>query len=350
MVIQALIWFHPALWFIGSKLLEERELACDQEVLRAGNSAESYAGGILRVCRLCLEPADMCTAGVSGADLRWRIEAILSGSISNRLSRWRRILVGLVAAVAIAGPIAFGILQTQLVRAQQPPKLQFEVATIKPSSPASEGARFFFQPGGKLSIANRTLREIIANTYQVRDFQVTGGPSWIDSDHFDVEAKIGEPGPEPDLRKMTQDQRELFRTRFLERVQSLLADRFQLRIREEEREMPIYALVVAKSGAQLKPATKTDGAMGIRGGRGQLEGISSQMIDFAKVLAANVGRPVIDKTGLEGMYNWKLIWTPEQSVAEAARAAPSDVSGLQSSRLFRTNSGCVWNRKRLPPA
>ena len=97
MAVAAIFWFHPLVWWIGSRMVEERELACDEEVLRTGCEPADYVEGILKVCRFFLESPLPCVSGVTGADVKKRLRAILAGSIANELTGqkrwlWRRSL------------------------------------------------------------------------------------------------------------------------------------------------------------------------------------------------------------------------------------------------------------------
>ena len=86
MVVEAIFWFHPLVWWIGSRMVEERELACDEEVLRMGCEPADYVEGILKVCRLYTESPLPCVSGVTGADVKKRLRAILAGGIASELS------------------------------------------------------------------------------------------------------------------------------------------------------------------------------------------------------------------------------------------------------------------------
>ena len=84
MLVQALFWFYPLVWWLGARLLDERERACDEAVVASGNNAETYAESVLKVCRIYLHSPLACTIGVSGADLKRRMEAIMSGRLVPR--------------------------------------------------------------------------------------------------------------------------------------------------------------------------------------------------------------------------------------------------------------------------
>jgi uncharacterized protein (TIGR03435 family) len=110
MLISAVFWFHPLIWWIGSRLLEEREAACDEAVLEANNPPLSYAEGILNVCKFYVEEPMACVSGVTGADLKKRVARILSDQMAVKLDVTRKLLLSAAGALAIAAPIAFGVL------------------------------------------------------------------------------------------------------------------------------------------------------------------------------------------------------------------------------------------------
>src|SRR5207302_1570649 len=118
MVVEAVFWFHPLVWWIGARLVEERERACDEEVLRLGNQPHDYAAGILNVCKFYLESPLACASGVTGADLKKRIEAIMTNRISHNLTLTRKFLLAAAAIMVVAGPIAIGIVHSPRVHAQ----------------------------------------------------------------------------------------------------------------------------------------------------------------------------------------------------------------------------------------
>ncbi len=127
----------------------------------------------------------------------------------------------------------------------QTPAPTFDVASVKPNKTGGMGTRIMFQPGGRFKADNASLKMLIGLAYDVQNFQITGGPSWIDSDKYDIEAKA-EGGPPDDLRTMTEEQRKADIDRRRQMIQALLADRFKLTLHKESKEGTIYALVVAK--------------------------------------------------------------------------------------------------------
>lgn len=186
----------------------------------------------------------------------------------------------------------------------------FDAASVKPSKPGdSRGSTFQFTPGGGLNITNGTLRDIIETAYSVGDFQILGGPGWLNSERYDVSARSASdtaqagPGNSPN---------GVADTRL--RLQTLLAQRFQLKIHRETRDVPIYALVVGKSGSKLiegETAVSERSTAGIRAGCGQITGTMASMANLAVYLERQLRRPVVDRTGLSGRYNFQLEWAPD---------------------------------------
>lgn len=320
MVVEAVFWFHPLVWWIGARLVKERERACDEEVLRLGNEPQAYAEGILNVCKFYLESPLPCASGVTGADLKKRIEAIMTNRISQKLTPARKLLLAIAGMMAVAGPVLIGIMNAPHGRAQSKPgALAFEVASIKPADPDARGVRIQFTPGGGLSAMNVRPRQLIELAYDVQSFQISGGPGWLNSQGFDIIAKAPQSPEAPAKeRQMTEAHREQFR----QRVQALLGERFQLVIRRDTKEMPVYALVVAKNGPRLKESTGE--GTGIRAGRGEISGDKVAIAMLARILASRVGRPVLDRTGLKGNYDFKLEWTPDLGEGSAKAGGPLD--------------------------
>jgi len=196
----------------------------------------------------------------------------------------------------------------------------FEVASIKPSDPNKvRNVTIRNGPGGGLNINDATLKLLIELAYDVRDFQILGGPGWIKSDRYDIAAKA-----EPDVSLAPTDQRKAMEQQ-RERLRALLADRFQLKVRRETKKLPVYALTPAKGGPKLKvsnletpaPGPNSDkGPQSFRGSfmrmrLGQIMGQSASLDLLVEALTRQLGRAVIDKTSLKGTYDFKLEWTPD---------------------------------------
>jgi len=196
--------------------------------------------------------------------------------------------------------------------------LTFEVASVRPSAPDARGF-INFLPGGGLRALGIPLKTLITLAYEVRDFQVSGGPGWIDSERFDInarrEASETTESTRYDLTKTIDERRKT-----VERLRNLLEERFQLALHRETKEQQVYALVVGKNGPKVKE-TK-DGNSLIRMGRGMLHGEGVQLDFLATTISSQLGRTVIDKTGLTGKYDFELKWTPDPGQPAAAPFGP----------------------------
>jgi uncharacterized protein (TIGR03435 family) len=327
MTVEAVFWFHPLVWWIGSRLMEERERACDEEVLRHASEPEVYAEGILNVCKFYLASPLRCVSGVTGSNLKKRIEEIMTRRALYSLSPGKKFLLAGAATVAVGMPIAIGILNAPPVRAQsEDAKLTFEVASVKPNSGNDRRTGIQLQPGGGLRTTGTTLKFLLTFAYDVRDFQISGGPGWIDSDRFDIVAKSERGSSEitpDDMQKMTDAQMKTSAELVRQKLQALLADRFQLTLRHETKEQPVYALVIGKNGPNLQESqAKEGGGRHMMMNRGELDGEGVPLEFLASTLSSQLGRPVIDRTGLTGHYTFKLQWTPDPGQSASKFGGP----------------------------
>jgi uncharacterized protein (TIGR03435 family) len=224
--------------------------------------------------------------------------------------------------------ILVAMLASGLAFAQSTPApLTFEVASIKPSSGDDGRIGIQFMPGGGLRTTGTPLKFLITFAYDVRDFQVSGGPGWVNSDRFDILAKsdrdAAEGGPD-DMRKMSDAQMKTASEQMRLKLQALLADRFQLTIHRETKDAPVYALVIGKNGSKLKESEVKQGDRRrmMRMGRSEFnaEGVEIEMLTHT--LSNVLGRPVIDRTGLKGNYDFKLTWTPDPGQAGGPGGPP----------------------------
>lgn len=192
-------------------------------------------------------------------------------------------------------------------------QLTFEVASIKPANPDTPGSSIQFMPGGGLKMTGIPLRAMVTFAYDVRDFQISGGPGWIGTQRFDVMARPeGAPADGPvDFGKMNDDQRKTMRVQIGERLRALLADRFQLVVHKEIKEQPIYALVPAKNGYKLQETQEIGTQQNMMTNRGRSQGHAIPMEMLAQMLSGITGRPVVDRTGLTAKYDFVLEWTPD---------------------------------------
>ncbi|MFZ0962683.1 MAG: TIGR03435 family protein [Terriglobia bacterium] len=260
----------------------------------------------------------------------WASRAAIAAFLANDLRQ--------AAVLAmVAGAIIVSLANSPRIGARSPPPAaaappSFEVASIKPNRSGDMRMGIRFQPG-RFTTSGSTVKQLIGLAYDVRDFQVTGGPSWISSDRFDIDAKEPD-GYTEELQKLTQDQR---REKMGLLIQSLLADRFQLKVSRATKELPLYALVVAKNGPKIQQAKPGDtypngfkrpdgrpvGGGGMMSmGPGQFTGQGVPITFLVQQLAQQLGRNVLDQTGLAGNYDFTLKWTPDQTPMGMAPGPP----------------------------
>jgi len=248
----------------------------------------------------------------------------MSSPFVKYVKRFRAALVALIAGSAALAA------QTP----QSAPAPAFEVASIKPNNSGDGRVMMQVQPG-RYQATNVTLRLLIRNAYQLQDFQITGGPSWLSSDHFDIIAKMPDgfqPPAGPPAPGSGPGPVQLM-------LRALLAERFKLVVRNETKEAPIYALILARSDGKLGPALKKSDVdcaavmaargrgrgpapgppqpgermpCGIRIGPGNMSVGGSTLAQFANSLGMFAGRIVQDRTGLTGAWDIDLTWTPDQ--------------------------------------
>ena len=325
MVVEALFWFHPLVWWIGARLVEERERACDEEVLRLGNEPEVYAEGILKVCRLYLESPLECVAGVTGSDLKKRVESIMTHRGARELDFAKKVLLAVAGIASIAAPVVVGIWNAPPVHAQTKERLAFEVASVKQTAPGTpeNGVGLDFAPGGRMTARNVPLFGLIAMAYNVpfNGPRLSGLPEEMANKRYDIDARA-EAGAIP--MGMSQVARSE-KMRLM--LQTLLADRFKLKVQVDKKVLPVYVVVIGKNGPKLKPAKVeepdcADGpddkkvqCHGFMGGMGRgLHASAITIEDLASAISNWTDRPVVDRTGLKGLYELDTEgWTPMQA-------------------------------------
>jgi bla regulator protein blaR1 len=392
MIVEALFWFHPLVWWIGARLVEERERACDEEVLSLGGEPHVYAEAILNVCKLYVESPLVCVSGVTGSDLKKRIEAIMTNRMVLRLNFAKKVALTVAALVALAAPFMIGMLHPLPIKAQSPPAVApiltvpaappitpvkptpapkliaqqtpppkvvvqppppppiptFDAVSVKPCAPG-DGAGKAGGRGGRggpdgagpspvtLSLACQSVKNLIRMAYV--NFApghprtpggpppppIEGGPSWIDSDRFKIDAKA-ESAPGQDMMRGPM-------------LQALLEDRFKLTIRHETKEVPVYVLTVAKSGPKLQatqegtcipfdiaklPRPGQDDKLptfcnfrSMHREKGETEVImelhGTTLDEFAGNLGNDMDRIVINKTGIAGKFEFSLKIAPDET-------------------------------------
>jgi bla regulator protein blaR1 len=337
MVVEAIFWFHPLVWWLGALLIEERERACDEEVLRLGNPPQVYAESILKTCEFCVGSPLVCISGVTGADLKSRVVRIMQEPVGRKLDLGKKLLLVVAGTMAVAGPLMFGLMQEPQRQAASPvagaaTKVPaFEVASIKPNKSGMGMTMLRTTPVG-FSASNVSLKALIQQAYGVEEDQILGAPSWLGSERYDMEAKVASSDTDA-LHDLNPDQRRLM-------LQPLLADRFQLKVHTELRDLPVLALVVAKGGPKLHEAkpgdTYPNGLKGFDGEGGpgmmlmrpgQLTAQGLDLSSVAKLLSQQLGRTVQDKTGLTGKYDFTLQWKPDRDPSPMPGAPPPGQQG-----------------------
>lgn len=326
MTVEAVFWFHPLVWFLGTRLMEERERACDEEVLRTGNQPYAYAEGVLKICELYLQSPLRCMSGVTGSNLKTRIQTILAGHIGRDLSFSKKAVLIIAGILALVVPLAVGIIHAAPVQLNKP---SFEVVSIKSwklTNPASQEGQLLahgrdpfdgrMNPNGRLTATAVTVERLIAWAYNIPTERITGGPAWIGSERYSVEAKAADGAMLAGEVSVRYEQLHLM-------LQSLLSERFHLKMHTEAKEFPVYALLVTKSGPRLQKANRDCSSAltgtgeilchGFTGGgpRVGLTGLSITIGELAGFLSSHLDRPVVDRTGITGIFDLKFgPWNP----------------------------------------
>jgi uncharacterized protein (TIGR03435 family) len=253
------------------------------------------------------------------------------------------------AASVLAGFTAL-LFAPGVCRAQAPAKEEFEVATVRPSAPPT-GTILVGMGGGpgtpdpsRITYSYLSLKTLLMNAYDAKDEQISG-PSWLDTERYDIVATV-RPGATKEQAKQM--------------LQNLLTERFKLTLRRETRELPLFELVVANGGPKLKESVASPGApqddeppppgpppvdkngvpqlpagrrgmmMTILSGRLRLSGRSMPISDLVDMLGNQSGRPIIDKTGLTGKYDFDLEFAPEGTMGPLGLPFPPRQPGAQA--------------------
>lgn len=170
MITEMLFWFHPAVWLIRARLIEERERACDESVLNASHAALVYAEGILNVCKYYVEAPSMCISGVTGSNLKNRITRIMAEQMGSKLNLARKLLLFAAVLLAVGIPLSFGIVHTA--------KAQDAAAGQAPASKTGiEGTwqgTLHLPNGGSLRIVNKVTRDS-GGALKVQDYSIDQG-------------------------------------------------------------------------------------------------------------------------------------------------------------------------------
>ena len=331
MWVETLFWFHPMVWWIGAKLMGERERDCDEAVLRQGSRPADYARGIVQVCETYIESPLRCAAGVSGSDLKKRIREIMTWRASIPLTPTAKAMLFAACIAGASVPFAIGVLRSQTL--PPPPAYNYEAASIHKSDPGQRNVHMGEGPQGGVRTVNTTVLLLISAAYKVEPYQIIGAPGWASSEHFDVTFTPDKPEAVVDPSKSLKEWQSSW-SRNMQRLQAVLRDRFRLVLRAETRELPIYGLTQAKSGARLSP--HADGRPGPSiqtNGDRQITATDATTEMLAEQLSMMLGRPVQDETGLQGQFDLKLDWTPDLD-SPAGQNLQSPISPAAGPSIF----------------
>jgi uncharacterized protein (TIGR03435 family) len=399
MTVETIFWFHPLVWWIGARLVDERERACDEHVLRTIDAPHVYAEGILGVCKRYLDSPIACASGVSGGALRKRLEAIVVNRVGRQLSLTRRVVLTAAAAAALVLPLVAGMAPASLQATSQEQARKFDVASVKPceQQPVPPGGRSgggngSFSPG-RAHLNCFVVRNLIDQAYvhnRVNDpddplyawtglegilgarpdgtgaQRIRGGPSWVYSDKYTIEATAS--GLDPSQPR-NADRGVMLGPM----LRALLEDRFKLKVHQDVEEVPMWALTVAKGGLKVKPITDEGcvtldpakdrmptmdeeiaimrgggkpvcghGVIGGKNGPNEALALGRQtMKGVARMLSVHTDRMILDKTGVEGRFNLylefaaddrfrdPLFFKPRGAEAAGPPTAPNVFTALQ---------------------
>jgi bla regulator protein blaR1 len=356
MVVETLFWFYPPVWWIGARLIDERERACDEAVLEAGGGAEAYAEGILNVCKFYAESPLKCVAGVTGANLKTRIVRIMSEHVARKLNFSRKLLLTTAGLIAVGVPIVFGQLNakqsgagSQVEDPANLPTPQFEVASVKQNDSGSALCKTvpfscyvdLGRPGFVIAL-NATARELIGAAWDLTDFQterIFGGPKWVNTARFDVQARAEGTSGLAQKRLM---------------LQTLLADRFKLAVENTRQQGPMYALELVtdgKLGPRLLPHSDISTCIDLsagrprdpirigsalcggflnlsKGGAGYLAGNNVTLDRLTEQISRSpdVERTVVNRTGLTGKFDITLEYAFITGKLDHSDVVPADIS------------------------
>jgi uncharacterized protein (TIGR03435 family) len=298
-------------------------------VLLMGSEPEAYAEGILKVCGLDLESPLPCVSGVTGVNLKNRIETIMRKRIPARLSPAKNALLAVAGTAALTLPVVVGITNTASIRAQSASAQSGATISVKPSGPKLEVASIKPAPrptqhagiaanAARVDIGNWSILQLIVKAYKIQGYQLIG-PDWMGSVRFDIQATLPQGANQKEIPEM---------------LQWLLAERFGLVVHAGTKELSGFRLAVGKGGLKMKAAapepdsTAKEQKVNILDelwGSGKAFGTSVNLLPngelhmefqnmpmraLAQFLSSDLRAPVTDLTGLEGKYHVTLEFDP----------------------------------------
>jgi uncharacterized protein (TIGR03435 family) len=321
-IVEALLFYHPAVWWVSGHLRAERELCCD-------DAAVSLSGDPLTYARALTQLESWRVVRIAG------VMAATGSSLPNRIARLLRLPrpesrslsgVGLLLSV-----VAIAIAATAFRGFGQPvDSPQFEAASIKAAPvPFGQRIRLGMRSDPQLFTGSFvSLLDLVGKAYDIDIARISGAADWMAKDRYQVMATVPKGTPKDQIPRL---------------LQALLAERFKLSVRRDSKMTRVYALVPAKGGPKMKPSEiEIDPARGAFEGIGKLTApilmgpngraglccglaeLQASMERFAFLLSAVTDRPVQDETGLQGLFDISLQWSPENS------ASPDDAASIPS--------------------
>jgi bla regulator protein blaR1 len=320
MLVEALFWFHPLVWWIGARLVEERERACDEEVLQLGSDPVVYAESILRVCQFCLAPPVPCVSGITGAELKDRIRDILAGRAGYGLGPGKKLLLATMGIAAVVVPLAIGLAQPFQMRAQTAAPLRFDVASVKVSSQQFLVIRPD-RSGGRIRWTT-DLGYVLGYAYRLQPWRISG-PVPGSTSIYDFDVVTGADATDDQVRLM---------------FQSLLADRFKMTVHRVTKDVEGFALTVGKGVPKMQEAkdselpplpewihagpddkAKMEGhvvSISTGPGIGNLAGRRVSMLQLSEALQRVLQVAVLDETGLTGSYYFGIQYATDTATPD----------------------------------
>ena len=205
---------------------------------------------------------------------------------------------------------------------QVPLPSRFEVVSIKPSTEINTNKGIRYMPDGGFRAGNYSLKDLIRLGWDVRAFQIMGGPGWLDAERYNVQTR-----PDVPFNPHSTEGEERLR----EMVRSMLQDRFRLHVHQQKKETNVYHLVSVQGILKLKwTGDARDATTQMRDGKGHMWATKFDMDLLARYLGGELGFPVVDKTGVAGVYDFELVWNPEEgSAGGRTDSLPSMVTAIR---------------------
>jgi uncharacterized protein (TIGR03435 family) len=340
MLVEAVFWFHPIVWWIESRIVEEREHACDEAAVLQVGSSDIYAESVLKACRFCLESPLPCVPGIAGGNLRKRVLRITGSRRLKKLDFKRQALLCFVGFLSLALPVLIGAAhpsprqsavssstgeQTQS-SADSGATEKFEIVSIRPSRPDADSGGIRLLPDG-IQFRTTVLSILVKGAYDIESGkQLVGFPDELDSKRYDVDAKMDE---QIAVKWRTLPYKEQFRQ--LEPMEkSMLADRCKFKAHYEMKEQPIYELVIAKGGVKMKRSAKDEGSNYRSLDLSHSVGMGAKGNEIVYQIPV-YDRVIIDKTGLgDEKYDFDLKWsTGDEQPNDPASGRPTIFKALE---------------------